>query len=108
MVNLLDEIEDEEDKINILKDYHDSRFGGHFGVEKRHARLKRKFYWRGMKSYIRRYINICRKCQKYKQFRFTKMPLTITTVAQRPFEKNYIDIVGPHTNLQETILEEQK
>lgn len=79
----------------ILKDYHDSIFGGHFGSAKTYAKIKRKFYWKGMKKDIEDYVKQCKKCQRNKTGRSTKMPVTFTTLSQKPFDKLYIDLVGP-------------
>lgn len=79
----------------ILKDYHDSMFGGHFGVVKTYSRIKKKFYWKGMKRYITQYIANCEICQKHKSGRSTKMQLCKTDLSRFPFEKVFIDIVGP-------------
>lgn len=83
------------DKETVLKDFHDSVFGGHFGVTKTYDRIKKQFYWRGMKSYITKYIANCGKCQRNKVGRTTRMKLCETDLSDRPFDKVYIDLVGP-------------
>lgn len=94
------EITDEADKLEILHAYHDSPFGGHFGCNKTYERIKREYYWLGMKREVTEYVTKCIKCQLNKKTRATKMPLQITQVSQAPFEKIYIDIVEglPETN----------
>lgn len=79
----------------VLKDYHDSVFGGHFGVAKTYIRIKKHFYWKGMKRYITTYIANCAKCQRNKIGRATRMKLCETDLSHRPFENIYIDLVGP-------------
>lgn len=54
--NVVD-ITDSEDKNKILELYHDSSFGGHFGVNKTYARIRRKYFWPKMKNEIQEYIN---------------------------------------------------
>lgn len=88
-------ITDGKEKITILKDYHDSIFGGHFGSAKTYARIKRKFYWKGMKQFISSYIEKCVECQRNKVGRATRMHLCETDLSKKPFDKIYIDMVGP-------------
>ena len=69
--------------------------GGHFGAEKTYERISRKYRWKGMKKQIEEYVKKCETCQKTKYGGGIKMPLTIVEVAEKPFEKIYIDLVGP-------------
>lgn len=82
-----------EDQLETLKVLHDSSFGGHFGCNKTYERIKREFYWKGMKKDIHDYVLKCPKCQVNKKSRQIKMPLQMTQMSQAPFEKIYIDIV---------------
>ena len=51
-----------------------------------------------MKNDVENYIRKCLECQKNKATKpNTKMPLTITTTAKEPFEKCFMDIMGPLT-----------
>lgn len=84
-----------KDMETILKDYHDSVFGGHFGIAKTYDRIRRRFYWKGMKRYIAEYISNCQKCQRNKIGRATRMKLCETDLSHKPFDKIYIDLVGP-------------
>ncbi len=51
-------------RIPLIKEFHDSPLGGHFGPEKVYASLKRYFFWPGMKGLIQKYIQTCDLCQK--------------------------------------------
>lgn len=88
-------ISDPDDKLNILKAFHDNPLGGHFGVSKTYKKIRRKFKWRGMKKYIASHIRKCKKCQQNKAGRGVKMNLRLTNVSDKPFDKVYVDIVGP-------------
>ena len=48
-----------------------------------------------MKKDIKNYNLKCESCQKNKYSNETKMPLKITSTASKPFEKCFLDIVGP-------------
>lgn len=91
----IEKIDNEADKLVILRDYHGSRFGGHFGIAKTLARIKNKYDWKGMRKDVQDFIRKCPKCQKNKVGRVTRMPLVMPVVSQRPFDKIYIDLVGP-------------
>jgi transposase InsO family protein len=93
--NQAEEINNIEDQKTILKDYHDSKFGGHMGWHRTYDRIKKKYKWRGMQKYIRKYIQKCIKCQQNKSSKTTKMPMEIVKIAKKPFDKVYMDIVGP-------------
>lgn len=79
----------------LIKIYHDTPLGGHQGVTRTYKRLHRLYRWNNMLTDIENYIQKCTKCQKNKTVRYTKMPMVITDTAQKPFEKVYLDIVGP-------------
>lgn len=55
----VENITDQAEVQIILKDYHDSPFGVHFGTAKTYATIKRKFFWMGLKADIGRYIKNC-------------------------------------------------
>lgn len=48
-----------------------------------------------MKKDVEEYIKTCNICQIYKSGKATKMKMIITKPADYPFEKIYLDIVGP-------------
>jgi transposase InsO family protein len=87
----------EEDKLQILHEYHDLPVGGHQGVTRTLNRIRLTHNWNGLTKDVEDYINKCEYCQKNKLSRKTKMPLSITDTPQRPFEKCALDIVGPLT-----------
>lgn len=84
-----------EDKKELLRAYHDMPLGGHFGSSKTYAKLRQKYTWRGMKADVGRYIQQCAKCQLNKGSRPTRMPLQFTQISKEPFDKVYVDVVGP-------------
>lgn len=79
----------------VLRAYHDSVLGGHFGINKTYKKIREKFHWSGMKEDIYRYVKKCAKCQRSKATRQIRAPLQLTKVSSLPFEKVFIDIVGP-------------
>ena len=88
-------ITDSDLKENILKEYHDTPVGGHQGVIRTYKRLKQRYIWPNMIKDIANYIKKGSACQKNKYAKNTKIPMAITTTSRIPFEKIFIDIVGP-------------
>lgn len=90
------EVLTEEEKLQIIKDFHDTPLGGHQGITRTYKRIRLKYNWKNIKLDIQDYINKCEKCQKNKSARIrTKVPMEITTTSSDPFEKCFLDIVGP-------------
>jgi len=86
----------EDEKLIIFRQFHDSVLGGHAGVGKTIRKIKRQFNWPGLKADIKKYIKNCDSCQKNKVTnKKIKQPMVITTTSSRPFEKLFLDIVGP-------------
>ena len=50
----------------IMLHFHSSPTGGHTGSQKTYSRLKKEFYWQGMRNDIRRIIRECEICQRNK------------------------------------------
>ena len=51
---------------HIMWYFHSSPMGGHTGSQKTHARLKKEFFWHGMRKDIRQMIKECEVCQRNK------------------------------------------
>lgn len=88
------EINDVNEIDEILRVYHRSILGGHRGVERMKNTIRKFYTWPTMSSDIKKYIQNCEICEKTKIHRHTSTPLQITSVANAPFEKIYIDFVG--------------
>lgn len=83
------------DDINeILTLYHTSILGGHRGFERMKNTIKKFFTWHSMSNDIKKFIEDCTVCEKSKVHKHTHTPLQITSVANAPFQKIYIDFVG--------------
>lgn len=85
----------------ILIEYHSNPISGHSGFHRTYNRIKSKFKWQNMKNDIKKFIKSCDSCQKNKLVRKKhKQPMEITTTSSNPFEKIFLDIVGPLTQTQ--------
>jgi len=84
------------DKQQIIKEHHSSILGGHRGVRQTIKRIQRQYNWKTLKQDVTEYISKCVSCQSNKTSnRNTKQPMVISTTATEPFEKIFIDVVGP-------------
>jgi hypothetical protein len=85
-----------KEKLDILKEMHESPIGGHCGMSETYKRLKHFITWEGMKRDVEDYIQKCEKCQKNNMTQcHTRLPLTITDTPSIVFEKCTIVLVGP-------------
>ena len=87
----------EDEKKQILYEYHDAPIGGHQGIDRTIKRIRLIHNWHGLTKDVEKYIAKCELCQKNKLSRKTKVPLIITDTPTKPFEKCALDIVGPLT-----------
>lgn len=86
----------EENKKQIIKEFHENPLGGHQGITRTYNRISPQYLWKGMRPQIRDYVQNCIACQINKTPNQTiKEPMVITTTATKPFEKIFMDIVGP-------------
>lgn len=86
----------EEEKINIIKEFHENPLGGHQGVSRTIKRIKQHHTWKNLKSDVKEYIKLCNSCQINKSSNHKiQQPMVISTTAMRTFEKVFLDIVGP-------------
>ena len=73
---------------------HDLPSSGHQGMARTKERLREKFIWFGMGSYVRRYVTGCAVCNKHKKSaRHGRCPLTVFQ-AGAPTERVNLDFLG--------------
>lgn len=94
-LNRIIEITSVEDINNVLETYHDTKLGGHTGFERLKNTIRKYFSWHNMSKDIKEYVENCPSCEKTKIQRHTKAPLQISSTASEPFEKIFLDLVGP-------------
>lgn len=92
-LNKVIEISDTEEINTILSTYHASALAGHSSFEKTKNAIRRYFCWPTMNTDIKQYVKNCDICRKAKITKNTKSPLQITTTAEFPFQKVFIDHV---------------
>lgn len=85
-----------EDIMSILMSYHDSPLAGHGSFEKTKNSIRRYYSWPTMNEDIKKYVKNCDICKKSKITRHTRSPMQITSTANYPFQKVYVDHVIVH------------
>jgi len=84
------------DRIQIITENHASAIESHKGITKTYKKIRHNYFWPGMKSEIRKYIQECRNCQLKKLTRTkTRQPMILTDTPGAAFDKISMDIVGP-------------
>lgn len=76
---------------------HDSPVTAHGGIAKTVDLLRRHFFWPGMVKDVRRYVGNCEVCKTTKAPNtIMKPPMVNQSVSERPFQRLYIDLLGPY------------
>jgi len=75
-------------KKQILYEFHDSPLGGHRGMNKTYRAISTRYTWPKIRREIEEYVRQCKSCQTNKILTpRNKVPMQVTTTAERPFEK---------------------
>jgi hypothetical protein len=75
---------------------HNCPIGGHRGIQRTIERIKLYISWPGLDQGVTTFIKKCKTCQLNKERDpKIKLPLTVTDTKLSPWEKLYLDIVGP-------------
>lgn len=85
----------ENERQQVLQEYHDAPSIGHYGGEKTYARIATRYFWIGMRQYILNYVKNCQECQRYKSSNLKPAGLLQTPALAQRFENLAIDLFGP-------------
>lgn len=91
-LNRVVEVIDPDERKRILREFHGR---SHPGISRMKEALKLQFSWDGIAKSIEDLVRTCPTCQKVKVTKRNKLPMKITSTSMKPFEKIFIDIVGP-------------
>lgn len=83
-------------RTQILEAFHDDPSAGHLGFHKTYHRVRSRFFWPGMSTFVAKYVASCVQCQRRK--RPTSPPaglLQPIPCPETPFATVGIDLVGP-------------
>lgn len=85
---------DKNDK-SPVKYHYESLQGGHTGITRTLLKIKRFYYWPGIRKNITKYVKHYEKCQRAKVTTHTKAPMIVTQTPITAFDTVLIDTVGP-------------
>lgn len=89
------EIVDKITKFDIIKANHDTLLGGHAGIKRTLNRIyDSNFHWKNIRADVNNFINGCVICNTSKITRHVKIPMCVTSTADKCFAKLYVDTVG--------------
>lgn len=81
----------------LLKEAHDDPLSSHGGIKKTLLRLRMYYFWPGMIHDVRKYVLSCESCKTNKSPNQTlRPPLGSLHISDRPFQKIFIDLLGPY------------
>lgn len=81
----------------VIRRFHDVPVASHGGIYKTLDLIRRNFYWPGMVRDVRQYVKDCEICKTTKASNFImKPPMGKHITSIRPFQRLYIDILGPY------------
>ncbi|KAL3696074.1 hypothetical protein R1sor_010150 [Riccia sorocarpa] len=62
-------VDDEDTKLELLKECHEALWAGHRGVWATYMKLKERYWWKGMYSDVDKFVGSCLRCQFYSKVR---------------------------------------
>lgn len=83
------------DRKRVLIENHSDITAGHFGIRKTLNRICQKYYWPGVANDVRKFINSCHECLKFKSPQLKPAGFMHTTQTSFPWEVITADFVGP-------------
>jgi hypothetical protein len=78
---------------NLLKEKHSEGLAGHFGHDKTFAKLSESYFWPGMRSDVKRFVDRCRICQHSKGRKKNAGFYQPLPIPERPREAINMDFV---------------
>uniref|UniRef100_A0A8C5Q1Z6 Gypsy retrotransposon integrase-like protein 1 n=1 Tax=Leptobrachium leishanense TaxID=445787 RepID=A0A8C5Q1Z6_9ANUR len=83
-----------EEVLTILRLFHESRFAGHFGVEKTLTLIKRHLWWSTLAKDVKEYVTTCSVCNRSKSSRLRPTGLLQPLpVPERPWSHLAMDFL---------------
>lgn len=81
---------------DIIFAAHDVPNSAHSGIARTLERIRRYFYWPGLVTDVKTYIQDCEMCKTSKSPTMAlKPPMGRMVTTERPFQRLYIDLIGP-------------
>jgi len=81
---------------NLIQLSHTGMTGGHLGLRRTSAQLRKRVYWPSWKDDVQREINRCTACSRYRREKPPRQGLLQDMRIGEPMDRVGIDITGPH------------
>jgi hypothetical protein len=78
---------------NLLKEKHSGGLAGHFGHDKTFSKLNELYYWPGMRSYVKIFMDRCRICQHSKGKRHNAGFYQLLPIPDRSWDAVSMDFI---------------
>ena len=82
-------------KAFVLWRHHGLPLSGHQGRKRTYSNVRRRFYWKGMYTDVRRWVRSCSRCWRRKLPRPTRVGEPRWVLSQHPMHTVCIDLQGP-------------
>ena len=79
----------------VLLENHTSPCAGHLGIRKTIARISLRYYWPSLYQDVRKFVQSCTSCQKYKANQQKPAGPMLTQIPEEPWAIVCADFVGP-------------
>lgn len=81
----------------IMSENHDDPIASHCGFRKTIERIKKIYYWPRMVAEVKAFVANCDLCKEIKPSnQVLRPPMATAYVADRPFQKIFVDLLGPY------------
>lgn len=80
----------------LFEQIHPGATGGHLGIKKTQAQIKRRAYWSGWAGDVARFCRQCQTCARYHRGKLTRQGGLNPMVVGEPMERLSVDLTGPH------------
>jgi transposase InsO family protein len=91
-----------EFRSELLQLFHNSPFGGHFGIKRTYRKIAARYYWPSLLADVEHHVKACMICQREKARRQeVQIPGGLIDPPTRPFELFSMDFIGPLTKSED-------
>ncbi|KAE9163684.1 hypothetical protein PF004_g30068 [Phytophthora fragariae] len=84
---------DDDLRVRIIHEFHDSPMGAHLGREKTFAAVSRDFFWPHMYKWVRKWVRTCETCQRVKPSKSSQAPLRPLPIATEAWRSVSMDFI---------------
>lgn len=79
----------------IIRELHDNKTGGHFGISRTYEKLRQRFYWINCRADVKKWCIQCDICSARKGPKHKSKGPMQQYIVGAPFERVAVDVLGP-------------